>query len=786
MQAILSGLRAPHWELCIWSNDVRAPQQRLATTMASRSRPLPEQLLRVSPSVDVSWNGTAPAGDPLTMKGVKPVIFENQSYEFEFSTIGCKLAYVRHRSTAVKDAFRFDKSVLRGTLNFGNAIGWFNLKLIVVTYDDVEHVYELAIEVHATKLDMAADLAEMLACVDRTYPLLRFSYARTTELGMDRSRKPFKRLPLLWLEQFKALRVELERNVKLICNTPHSRLQESSRRRRLDQLHGKLTPRREEEVAALLDACRSSHRLSVVARRLSVDTPENRFVLGVMDDCDRELGRFQQRVELANREGKRAVTSLDAVTEISAWRKGIRSLRAHRLWSEVGTYEGWQQESLVLQERAGYSGVYRVWLQLRMYLDVLGRHATISIKAISELYEVWCFLEILRQLKTLGFDLAEEAPPRLRYSGLEPQIAKDGMGAAFRLTRGSEESGDLIVIRLAHEPRFGTTHRNVSGARVVSWLNEQRPDIVIEATFPGEQKLFWVFDAKYRIRRNDDPPAIDDSDEIADDEDLSVGDMAPTDALNQMHRYRDAIVKAVSSEQDYPQLSRPVIGAFCLYPGWYTDAVQDSQSNPYEEAISTVGIGAFPAVPGQANPWLREFLATQLGQQQVERHRSPGPEWQLAQWAPRIGHGNLHVRQASGLIFVAHIGDYRTAAYLEEYEAGTAKWFHVRNTAIVRGEIARSAMFDVTHCAIAFRAVGAAASWITHVYKVNRVSCVNRLEISAVQAGSAIHGSNDKYWLFELGASDKLAAPIQYERVKPFRAWLTSKNGLKKVAAFPF
>ncbi len=785
MQAILSGLRAPHWELCVWSNDVEAPQQRLAATMASRSKPVPVQLVRVSPSVGVTWNGTNPEGDPLTMKGVKPLIFENLSYEFEFGTVGCKLAYVRHRSRAVSEAFRFDKSTLRGTLNFGNAIGWFNLELVFVTDDDVEHVYALALEVHATKLDMATDLAEILARVDRTYPLLRFSYARMTEQGMDRARKPFERIPLLWIEQFKALRAELERNLKLICNTPHSRLQESSRRCRLDQLHGKLTVRRQEEVAALLGARKFSHRLNVVTRRLSVDTPENRFVLRVMDYCDRELGRFQQRLEFANGEGRRAVSSPDAVAEISAWRKGIRSLRAHRMWSEVGAYEGGQQESLVLQERAGYSGVYRVWLKLRMYLDVLGKHATISMKAISELYEVWCFLEILRQLESLGFQLDTVAAPRLSYSGLEPQMAKDGMGAAFQLHRGSRKAGDLIVLRLAHEPLFGARNRSLPGGRVVSWLNAQQPDIVVEATFPGEQKLFWVFDAKYRIRRSDDPPTSDDSDDVADDAVPPVGDMAPADALNQMHRYRDAIIHAVAAEREYPQLSRPVIGAYCLFPGWYPDDMQNSQSNPYEEAISTVGIGAFPAVPGQENPWLGYFLASQLGQQQVERHRSPGPEWQLAQWAPRIGQANLRVQQASGLVFVAHIGGNRTAAYLEGYDAGTAKWFHVRNTALVRGEIAPSAMLDVTHCAIAFPNAVDAASRITHVYEVNSVSLVNRTDISAEQAGSAAHGSDDKYWLIELRTSVKLDAPIPYERVTPFRAWLTSQDSLKKVAAFP-
>lgn len=778
MLAVLSGLRAPHWELCVWTNDVLAPQKRLAATMASRKKALPEQLVRVSPEADVTWNGSVPSGSPATLCGERPVLFENQSYEFEFEVSGCKVAYVEHRSKAVSEAFRFDKSTLRGTLNFGNAIGWFNLKLIAVANDGVRHTYLLAFEVHATKLDMATDLEGMLARVDSTYPLWRFAYARKTEQEMDRARKPFERMPLLWLEQFKSLRAQLVRSVRVICNSPHSRLQETSRRRRIEQLHGKLSVRRQEAVAEALDAGDLSRRLHVVTHRLSVDTPENRFVLFVMDYCDRELGRFQHRVQLANAEGGKATPSFDAITEIASWRSGIRELRNHRLWSEVGTYEGMERESLVLQQRAGYSGVYRVWLQLRMYLDVLGRHAEISTKAVSELYEVWCLLEILSQLQSLGFKLENVDSPRMDVSGLEAVIAEGGMGAAFRLRRGSPEAGDLIVLRLAHEPLFGARHRNTPGAHEVSWLNAQQPDIVVEATFPDSQKLFWVFDAKYRIRRNDDPYAANDADDIADETVALAGDMAPADAINQMHRYRDAIIHAVTAEQEYPQLSRPVIGAYCLFPGWYPADEQRVGRNPYRDAIEAVGIGAFPALPGQENPWLRDFLASQLGQQPVSMLRSPGPEWQLAQWAPRIGQVGLRLQQADGLVFVSHIGGGRTAEYRSEFEAGTAKWFHVQNKALIRGEIAPSAMQDVTHCAIAFPDASGTSSHITHIYAVRKVSLVDRAEISAEQAGSATHGSNDKYWLFELLTSTELEAPVPYGYAAQFRAWLTSLKAL--------
>jgi len=131
-------------------------------------------------------------------------------------------------------------------------------------------------------------------------------------------------------------------------------------------------------------------------------------------------------------------------------------------------------------------------------------------------------------------------------------------------------------------------------------------------------------------------------------------------------------------------------------------------------------------------------------------------------------------------VFVSHIGGARTAEYRSEFEAGTAKWFHVQNKALIRGEIAPSAMQDVTHCAIAFPDASGAASHITHIYAVRKVSLVDRAEISAGQAGSATHGSNDKYWLFELLASAELEAPVPYGYAAQFRAWLTSLKALKQ------
>lgn len=757
----------------MWSSDVAAAQSRLAATMSARGKAVPMQRVRITPVNHAAWDGKelVPSGDTHDLGPA--VCFENHTYELEFYIPDTSGAAVRHRSQRVKDAFRFDRSVLRGTLNFGNDVGWFNLDVVVTDTSGANVVYSVGLEVFSTKLDTTTDMEQMLARIDETYPLWRFSYARTTSHEMQRRRRQFERLPLVWLEQFKALRRDLVSNVRLICNAPHHRLLESGRLQRLEQLRGKLTRRQEHLVAKVLLVGAASRRIKTINRRLSVDTPENRFVLGVLRYCDRELGRFEERLKAVQGTARQGLSS-DALREVTEWRGDVRTLSAHRMWGEVAEYRELHRESLVLQERAGYSGVYRVWLQLRMYLDVLGRHATISMKTISELYEVWCFLEIRRQLMLLGFRETEIRRPKVDRSGIEAQFTADGMGAALLMERGNAENGDLVKIRLAHEPLFRKRSRNSGGKHVVSWLHVQKPDIVVEATFPNGNSLYWVFDAKYRVHRAEDQ-AGESVEESMEYEGLADGeDLVPPDAINQMHRYRDAIVQATSDGRSTPELSRPVIGAFCLFPGWYPDVVQRSQENPYKDAIEAVAIGAFPALPGQDNPWLMEFLSSQLGSGDSSAIRSPGPEWQLAQWAARIPHSGLKVSEQAELALLAHIGGNRSKEYVKAFREGRASWFHVREAAIRRGEIAPSAMRDITHCAVALPAEDGSGSFVTHIYSVRSVSLVDRSAISPAQAGSEVWGSNEKYWLFELGESEPLNRRLKYVRPERYRVWVTS------------
>jgi uncharacterized protein len=744
-------LEVAAWTLNVWSRDVTSAQHQLKATLAARGDAAARQLLRMDSST-LQMVQPTPCIDHNELSLREAIFFENRSYEFEFNfKKDVSQHSVSHRLNSVQDAFRPVGNSIRGTINFGNHIGWFRL---VLTYELAGQRKEdfIAFEVLPTKMDMETDLNGINAAIDAVYPFWRFSFTQKTDQELARSRQPHERFPLLWLAQFQSLRQELMKQVRIVCNSPHSRLQSSSRNVRIDRLKGKLSGRLEERVHQALVHQNTDPTYSIDTRRLSVDTPENRFVLMVLRHSSRELAKFALRARSHNGKPEQERVSEAFFTEIAYWQQELDQRAAHPMFAEVGNFDGLERESLVLHQRAGYSGVYRVWQQLKQYLDVFGKHASISVKSVAEMYEVWCLLEIRRMLLVLGFVEEEVAGGKLRLSGLEKEL-EDGIGASFRFARD-----DKLRIRLAHEPVFGPPKSQLN--RIYSWNAVQKPDIVLEVTFPNGELIHWIFDAKYRIDGSHQG---------------QPNDRVPEDALNQMHRYRDALIHLGQNEDGTPRKTRPFIGAYVMYPGWYHDEVQANPSeNPYANAIDAVGIGAFPALPGQKNEWLESFLAKHLARQPaLSQSRFETPDRHLVQESVRIAPTGLTLRRDGDLVFVAPVGPGRSMEYLDGFATGEAKWYHTRDEAVYRERIPVRVMHDITHVAVAVPCSAGQVS-IERIYAIRSVTLCERGAINEFQSGTSQASGAGDYWLFELGSSNALDVAVQLPDEKHFRFGLCS------------
>ena len=135
------------------------------------------------------------------------------------------------------------------------------------------------------------------------------------------------------------------------------------------------------------------------------------------------------------------------------------------------------------------------------------------------------------------------------------------------------------LAELVYNPKNADTENdNVGMKDLVVPTVPQKPDIVLQLTKNDLQqgmKMTYLFDAKYRI----------------DGIDKGV-DVPPEDAINQMHRYRDAIYY---KDYDANALKKEVIGGYILFPG--DGEPNDVAVSKFYRTIKEENIGGFPLRP---------------------------------------------------------------------------------------------------------------------------------------------------------------------------------------------
>ena len=110
----------------------------------------------------------------------------------------------------------------------------------------------------------------------------------------------------------------------------------------------------------------------------------------------------------------------------------------------------------------------------------------------------------------------------------------------------------------------------------------------------GETLLTYLYDAKYRVINDKILDTDFEKQDIDEDAELGGkgGDYPPTDAINQMHRYRDAIYY---SKEHEPYRSKEIIGGYILFPGRGDDEYISQRY--FSTSVEEVNIDAFPLLP---------------------------------------------------------------------------------------------------------------------------------------------------------------------------------------------
>ncbi|MGE5034956.1 MULTISPECIES: restriction endonuclease-like protein [Yersinia] len=826
-------IQTPDFEFSVWANDISARSKAYQDTVAKRTslaithaetelRFAPEAKLvdiaiiddeklsleqgnRLTQEQNALVSDLAALDKRATLTLNSPLFFENTQYQFEWIFfVPVSSARLAHRSQSVSDAFRFAAqrgplpARLTGTINTGNDVGWMRLPL-TFEVDGKTRSQHISFEVLPTKMALHQDLPAMYQVIDAVYPLWRFSLVEKTEQDAAKS-KQRGHFPLMWLANFAVLRERFEQCLKVICAAPHSRLQPTVANIKPAKLKGRLSHKLGEQVKQDFANGQYDKRYRVEKKQLSVDTPENRFIKMAVSQCKRQLAEFEAKLRVSNQAPERQRLSESFLTELYSWQQPLQKALNQSFLKEVGAYSGLSGESLVLQQKSGYSTLYRVWQELKYYLDIFSNQSSISMKSVADIYEIWCFLCLKQILEhELGFELVSNGAEKLSLNDFFEYQLKDGFAGAFRFKRA-----DGVTARLAHEPKF-----TKKGQYIRSYLVNQEPDIVLEVTLPKagdsdeEQQFIWLFDAKYRIKT--DKNRFDDS-----EENIAQTDYVPDDAINQMHRYRDALIRLSNPDNNAqqansqattkrPKKSRPVFGAFALYPGFF-DQIRDA--NPYADAIEEISIGAFALLPTQTescccgHKWLLEFLraqisttpSTQLGQTNEAMYPVAGLAERLyVQEAARIPYYGMRQMLYPDLTMTVALGGQRGRdnGYFNAFEQGTAQWYHLPKKTFL-AKFKQHISEEIRYLALASTSdTQSATKQIDKLWPVKRVSVLPRYAITEEQAGKK-SGSDELYYLFELGRPLTLQRAVTHVPHRPIRnsMKLTTLTRLESVNLF--
>ena len=463
------------------------------------------------------------------------------------------------------DRFSFRRHILAGFINYKNEIGRSEIQ-IIYKVDKETRTFRFGFEVLSTKLDYHEHWRAIVEDIEREYRMLSLDYMRRTFHGFSPDQNG-EHPDIVWWSVFEGEQQKFIKACKSIIDRPRHRLHGEEVYLRADKLiqtphyiENKLAEHRKEPA----------YLYRVEQHILSNDTQENRFLKFALHQISKRYEDLRQRIEAVK-------TALDTMkAAIHATSESLKRLQHHPFFRTIGRFKGINQESMVLQKATGYSQVYRTWNLLRRAYSLNDGLYRLQTKDIATLYEIWCFIEVSHivkdQLRLQDEDV--EHRNRLEMNGVFSWELGKGEHSRILFRKDGVELAELV-----YNPKNADKENNNVGMKdLVVPTVPQKPDIVLQLTKNDLQqgmKMTYLFDAKYRI----------------DGKDKGV-DVPPEDAINQMHRYRDAIYY---KDYDANALKKEVIGGYILFPG--DGEPNDVAVSKFYKTIKEVNIGAFPLRP---------------------------------------------------------------------------------------------------------------------------------------------------------------------------------------------
>lgn len=665
-----------------------------------------------------TWRDGVPqavASDPEETAG--PRIFEETEYRVFLTSKAGAPVEMKHRDPLVySDLSREGKGrIVHGTVNFRSQVGRSIFSVVV----DDRPEFDVEIEVFPTKIDYESDYKRLLAEVQEILTGLALEYLQSTfQLGVHLEVPEPTHVE--WLTLLRGIADELERALQQITRRPVRELVRertvvrAERVRQIDSWvrsavrRGTGSGRR----LALGDGLAVRERLPALQPRQTLNTAEHRWLAAQLDRILRRLGRLR-REEQGRRESDRRNRVLQELDALKA-----RTARLRRL-EPIAAAEGHPLPgfaSLQLMTVPGYRQAYRACLILALGLRIEGGPFQLSAKRISLLYEYWCYLALVQLVSEVtGTKARADELFSVRQQGLHVLLEKG------RKTTVSFEASAGRKISVSYNPLFGGD----------SHLIAQKPDLLITFEDAHWRPLHLLLDAKYRV---------DGSSEYKG----RYGTAGPPeDAINVLHRYRDAILEREHGRRERSDLRRTVVQAAAAFP--YREPFEgEFERGRLWQALRTIGVGAIPMLPDDVQylrAWIRSCLrhgGWALADQAIShRGREQAREWRTAASEPVLVGVLRGDYQKEHLAWICERRRYYLPRYRTQRLQYATKWVALYSPAVLRDPGA------VTHCA-----------------RVEGVDVVTRWEISTPWPS---HGGDAEalYVLYELGEVRELGHAIE-------------------------
>lgn len=630
------------------------------------------------------------------------IFFDNADYPIwvDFKS------YVKHAEFGSilkneNERFSFRKNALAGFVNYNNEIGKSEINIVYQVGAETKH-FTFGFEVLSTKLDYHEHWNKIVEDIEAEYRMLSLDYMRRTFHGFtpdDKGETP----ELIWWNIFSGEREKFIKACKNIIERPRRRLRGYETYQRADKIK-RVPVSIENELAE--HRSEAAHLYRIEEHTQSNDTQENRFLKYALSQIIAKYETLKKYIESIGKLSDVLKDDMDACLD------ALKHIQRNPFFRTIGRFKGLNQESLVLQKATGYSQVYRTWNLLRRSYSLQDGLYRLQTKDIATLYEIWCFIEVSHIVKEqLGIEKEDmEHRNRMEMNGLFTWELGKGEHSRILFRKDGVELAELV-----YNPKHTEKENdNISMPNMVVPTVTQKPDIVLQLTkndLQNGMKMTYLFDAKYRIDRRE-----------------KGADVPPEDAINQMHRYRDAIYY---KDYDSNQLKKEVIGGYILFPGaGEPDAVEKSK---FYETIETVNIGAFPLRPKDERnrKFLEDFIDRLIRRKSTET---------IAEVIPHKGTVlEVHDRVLIGIVKPSSRKDYN-----KKFKEGTADLYYTR------ANFPTTISLDGLHYFIPyFEGEG-----IRDVYKITSIKTITGSE--AKQDEGADANTSDLRLAFKLEFSHKL------------------------------